>query len=191
MDLGAYVQIDDLGKIARDNNIQVPRLRGYRLMKDAEPVSKEEIKRIIKTCEITVCEDLCRARPFWCAESDCHSYSSWTDYLCSYYLITKTYENENGYKYTEYIDIRWDRIHGWKRKALKFAIKKKKRAIQKQIDMWNKYVGKDNVLFIHSRIGGANWNDYGGNELEKQPWFLEKVDDYFDDTYCDIYALIK
>ena len=57
--------------------------------------------------------------------------------------------------------------------------------------MWNKYVGRENVLYIHSRIGGTNWDYYNGNELTKQPWFLEKVDNYFDSTYCDIYALIK
>ena len=57
--------------------------------------------------------------------------------------------------------------------------------------MWNKYAGKENVLYIHSRIGGGNWDYYGGNELSKQPWFLEKVDDCYDDTYCDIYAKIN
>jgi len=31
MDLGAYVQIEDLDKIAKENGIVVPRLRGYRL----------------------------------------------------------------------------------------------------------------------------------------------------------------
>ena len=31
MDLYAYSQIDKLEKIAKENNIKVPRLRGYRL----------------------------------------------------------------------------------------------------------------------------------------------------------------
>ena len=57
--------------------------------------------------------------------------------------------------------------------------------------MWNKYAGNENVLYIHSRIGGPNWNSYNGNELTKLPWFLDKVDDFFDDTYCDIYAHIN
>lgn len=34
MDLGAYAQIDTLASIATDNKIYVPRLRGYRMMKD-------------------------------------------------------------------------------------------------------------------------------------------------------------
>ena len=187
MDLAAYMQIDDLGKIAKDNNIEVPRLRGYRLMKDEKPVSTEEMNETMKACEVRVCEDLCCADPFWKRDAVCHEYSSRTDYLRKHYLISSV--DEKGY--TDYIGIRWDRNHGWKRKVLKFEIKKKKRRIQKQCDMWNKYVGKENVLYIHSRIGGGNWNYYGGNELAKQPWFLDKVDDYFDETYCDIYALIK
>lgn len=187
MDLFAYTQIDTLEQIAKENNIEVPRLRGYRLMKDEEPVSTEEIKKMMKDCEVDVCEHLCRAEPFWDANSSCSSFWYLTDYLCKYYLIESA--NESGYK--KFTDIRWDRIHGWKRRVLKFEIKKAKKEIQKQYDMWNKYAGKENVLYIHSRIGGANWNYYNGNELTKQPWFLDKVDDSFDGTYCDIYASIK
>lgn len=187
MDLTAYMQIDDLEKIAKDNNIEVPRLRGYRLMKYEESVSPEEIKKIMNDCEIDVCHYLCRSEPFWNANANCYLCSSRTDYLCKYYLV----ENTDEYGSKTYTGIRWDRIHGWKRKLLKFEIKKKKRRIQKQFDMWNQYVGDENVLYIHSRIGGCNWNHYGGNELAKLPWFLDKVDDCFDDTYCDIYARIK
>lgn len=187
MDLGAYANINDLGKIAKDNNIEVPRLRGYRLMKDEKIVSSEEIKRMMNDCEIEVCKDLCCANPFWSANAFCHSFSSWTDYLLKYYLIESV--NEKGFK--KYTGIRWDRIHGWKRKILKFEIKKQKRKIQKQFDVWNKYAGKENVLYIHARIGGGNWDCFGGNELMKESWFLDRVDDYFDETYCDIYASIK
>lgn len=45
---------------------------------------------------------------------------------------------------------------------------------------------------IHARIGGtsdtSNWVSYGGpDNIATQPWFLEKVDDNWDPTYCDIY----
>ena len=187
MDLTAYVQIKDLEEIARNNNIIVPRLRGYRLMKDEEPISSEEIKRLMKNCEVDVCKDLCSTKPFWSTHANYSVYSRFTQRLFKYYLVENI--DENGYK--TYTDVRWDRIHGWKRKILKFEIKKKKRRIQKQFEMWNKYAGKENILYIHSRIGGPNWNSYDGNELAKSSWFLDKVDDYFDNTYCDIYAKIK
>ena len=187
MDLTAYTQIDDLEQIAKDNNIEVPRLRGYRLMKDEESVSKEEINEMIKYGAISVCEHLCCSIPFWNGDSDCHEYGPRTDALRDYYLIKTT--DEEGY--TSYTDIRWDRIHGWKRKVLKFEIKKKTRRVQKQYEIWNKYAGKENVLYVHARIGGGNWEPYGGDELSKMPWFLDKVDDCWDETYCDIYASIK
>jgi hypothetical protein len=42
---------------------------------------------------------------------------------------------------------------------------------------------------IHARIGGNNWEYYDGDEtVATKPWFLEKVDDEFDSTYCDIYV---
>ena len=45
-------------------------------------------------------------------------------------------------------------------------------------------------MYIHSRIGGKNWSHYYKEVVDKE-WFLEKVDDCFDSTYCDIYAKIK
>ena len=114
MDLFAYAQIDDLAKIAKDNGIEIPRLRGYRLMKDEEPVSQEEIKDIINNETIDIVKTLCCARPFWNPKATCHEYSRYTDYLRDFYLI------KDGKKY---VGIRWNRIHGKKRKILKFEIK--------------------------------------------------------------------
>ena len=71
------------------------------------------------------------------------------------------------------------------------AVKKQLNALKENFNTFNKYCGREDVLYIHARIGGSNWKFYGGNELEKKPWFIEKVDDYFDDTYCDIYARIE
>lgn len=184
MDLGAYVNIDELDEIAKKNGIDVPRLRGYRLMKDEEPISEEEIRKLVRYASINEVIDLCSARPYWSPYARWHTYDRWVSYLKDYYLVK---DSDNGY-----IDIRWDRIHGKKRKILKFEIKKAKRKIRKQYDMWNKYAGQDGVLYIHSRIGGNNWTYFKGPELvEKQPWFLDRVDDYFDRTYCDIYAKIE
>ena len=45
MDLVAYKNIEDLGAIAQKNGIDVPRLRGYRLMAKQEPITDEEIQR--------------------------------------------------------------------------------------------------------------------------------------------------
>ena len=56
--------------------------------------------------------------------------------------------------------------------------------------MFNKYVGRKDILYIHARIGGGNWSYYH-HRVDKQPWFIEKVDDAFDSTYCDIYAKIN
>lgn len=116
MDLVAYANIEDLEQLAKDNGIDIPRLRGYRLMSEEEPVSQEKINRMKKDCEVDVAKYLCCSDPFWNPNpSRGWEFSVRTDHLCDYYL-TKD-------------EIRWDRIHGWKRKILKFAIKKKKRRI--------------------------------------------------------------
>ena len=65
-----------------------------------------------------------------------------------------------------------------------------KKRVEKQRAAWNKYAGRDDVLYIHARIGGDNWFYYH-SYVDTQPWFLEKVDDSYDSTYCDLYARIK
>lgn len=181
MDLGAYAKIEDIDNIAKANGIEVPRLRGYRLMKDEEPVNISEFVNK-KDIAISCVEDLCTSRPFWSTNSTWSESSSWTDY----YLVASS--DEDGHE--EYTDIRWNRIHGWKRKVLKTYIHNEMKRQTKQWETWNKYAGREDILYIHARIGGNNWPHYF-NQVVYQPWFIEKVDDSFDDTYCDIYAKIE
>lgn len=184
MDLYAYSQIDTLEEIMKNNNINVPRLRGLLLMKDEVPFSREDFEKMCKNAELNTVKRLCRARPYWSRKPYVHSYNLWTDYLVSYYISDNKRGDEDGH-------VRWDRIHGWKRRVAKFEIKKKKRRIREQLEMFNKYAGRDDVLYIHARIGGNNWKYYDGdNTIAKEPWFLGKVDDRWDSTYCDIYAKI-
>lgn len=94
-------------------------------------------------------------------------------------------------RYSDMRNVAMEKIHGKLRKKVKFAAKQAIRRAFNQYNTWNKYAGRDDVLYIHARIGGNNWEYFGGPELTKEPWFLEKVDDSFDNTYCDIYAKIK
>ena len=182
MNLHAYANIENLEDLMKINNIEVPRLRGLCLMKDEEPYTPEELERLKEYSISCVLGDLLTACPAW-TNSNVHEFSASSNKRIKCYLI----KNKNG----DYIGIRWDKIHGKHRKRLKFEIKKKIRRIDEQYTLWNKYTGQDNILYIHARIGGDNWEVYGGKEISKQPWFLEKVDDYFDRTYCDIYTKIN
>ncbi len=191
MDLGAYAQIDDLSKIMEDNGIDIPRLRGLRLMKNEKPVSDEELKELAKKDGLLRCEELCRSCPPFNWNSCVSELSERTDAIVEYYCVLPTCENVviSG---TDPIDVRWDRVHGKKRKAFKYVIKQAKKRVYQQYELWNKYAGRPDVLYIHCRLGAGNWNYYKGLEIiESQPWFLDKVEDYFDNTYLDIYAKIK
>ena len=182
MDLGAYAQIEELGRIAELNGIKVPRLRGYRLMKNEKPLDFIEDSKDIP---IDCVQDLCCSTPIWDPNSDCWTYSCWTDYLKEYYLVTK--KDKDGHK--EFIGVRWDRIHGKKRRILKTMIHNRVKEIKTNYLTFNKYIGREDVLYIHARIGGGNWIHYF-EDVINQPWFIEKVDDPYDSTYCDIYAKI-
>lgn len=194
MDLYAYSQIDDLDSMAKANGIVIPRLRGYRLMSEEQPASTEEINEAARQHELYLCEKACSTIPRFCPDSCMSELSSRTDKVRSKYCVRVTRKGQRGdgneYSYKETIAFRWNLLHGKNRRALKFAIKNGRKDAIHQLRTFNKYVGRDDVLYIHARIGGRNWSYYGGPDLEKQPWFLEKVDDYFDSTYCDIYVLV-
>lgn len=195
MDLGAYLNIDDemYAKIIQENNIDVPRLRGYRWMGNELETDIDEY--IIPSLKRHVYDDALRSDPPFAIDPYCFEYSERTDRRKKKYGIYKkvahTFSDGETEYYSELVDLKWDKIHGKHRKNVKFNLKKELKAAKKQYDVWNKYVGRKDVLYIHARIGGDNWIYYGGYKLEKEPWFLEKVDDYYDSTYCDIYARIK
>lgn len=190
MDLYAYCQIDELDELAKKNGISVPRLRGYRLMKDEKLITDEDWKEIRHDIEIDAMEELCESR--WGRDKYSRLFSGYTRAKCDYYI--KNYEcrymskDDEGYKEPE---IRWDRLKGKKKRIFITHVKNALRGYKKQYEAWNKYCGREDILYIHARIGGYNWAYYGGAELGQQPWFLEKVDDGWDSTYCDIYAKIK
>lgn len=175
MDLGAYVQIEDLKEILEKQNIQVPRLRGIRLMKNEKIVSQKEIDEMINDEILSIVKNMVE-------QGFLHGWCSWKDDTRNDILIRN--------KDREVIGYHWNKIHGKKRKKIKFEIKKCKKEYQKQYDLFNSFVGKD-VLYIHSRIGGNNWNFYHGFELVKHPDYLGHCDDAWDGTYCDIYFKIK
>ena len=172
MDLGAFAQIGDIEAIAAKNGIDVPRLRGYRLMRyETYPLVLDNERK--KNIEIEELQDLIHSD--W--NTSCfYECSRRTDRLISKYI-------RNG-------KIQWNKIHGCKRKQLKLCIKHKLRYCEAQYEVWNRYLGAEDVLYIHARIGGRNWNYYK-SQVVTQSWFIEKVDDAWDGTYCDIYARLK
>ena len=188
MDLGAYVQIEDLGELAKLNGIYVPRLRGYRLMKDEKPLTKEEWREIQEDVELRVLEMLCESE--W-GQSRYYCWSVRTIAKCAKHIKNYEYlyksEDEEGYKKPE---IRWDKIKGKKKRIFITRVKNEMRGIKKQYAVWNKYCGREDILYIHARIGGGNWAYYG-TDVKDQPWLIERVDDGYDCTYCDIYAKLS
>lgn len=147
--------------------VNIPRLRGVHKMIDAQPLAIPSKKEI----EVMMCSELCTSDwtyPAWIYTFDTHSSR-----------LKKKYIGKDG--------VNWTKLHGKMRKILKYAIKKETAKHLEQKRVWDKYVGKP-IIHFRARIGGGNWEYYGGKDLEKQPWFVEKVDDAYDSTFCDIYA---
>ena len=176
MDLGAYVQIDNLSKLAKLNGINVERLRGYRYMKyEDKPIDVDEE---MKDLNRYIVEDLVTGIPAWSINSNVHSWNSESDKK-----VRKFYDFKNE-------RIKWENIHGKRRKNLKYVLKIKRLEVKKQFDLFNKYLGREDILYIHARLGSRNWSGIHYWDYEKEPWYIDGIDDCFDDSYCDIYAKI-
>ena len=181
MDLFAYTQIEDLQAIADRNGISVPRCRGYRLMKNEERVTTAEIEQNITEQALYEAEKLFRLHP----SGLFYEYSDRAKARAHRYIVIR--KNENGFD--EPVAVRWDRVHGKQRKAVKRIFRQVRRDVKEQYALFNSYVGREDVLYIHARLGSTSWTDEETKaEVTRQPWFLAKVDDSFDSSYCDIYA---
>lgn len=180
-------------KIAEENGIQIPRIRsyGYKLMYFASPYTEEDVLADIEYMKRCLYDTVVHASPRLCVNSNVGEYSEKTDRIEKKYIATKMVTNPDGSTVVAFDRFRWELLHGKRRKDLKFEIKKSARAVRKHMETHNKYCGRKDVLSIYARIGGNNWGLFGGGKIERQPWFLEKVDNYFDETYCSIYAKVK
>lgn len=179
MDLGAYVQIEDIEPIVKANNIEVNRVRGYRLMKEQEPMSIESINDDIDYLVAEYFRDKLRS-------------------FIEYGLVFRhdDISNKQKKKYFIYKDeydftVNWSNIHGKRRKDLKFMKKIISKQIKEQYNLWNKYCNQDNILYIHAKQGRTNWSDTWRKDYEDKEWYLDSVDDSYDPCYCDIYAKLK
>ena len=180
MDLGAYARIDVLSAVAKANGIEIPRLRGYRLMSEEEPVSEADIQEMIESDFLDGAEDVFReGRVLGFVY---HEHSTGKNRLVRRH-IKQDKDGKN-------VFLKWDTIHGKTRKRLKLLRKHIERDVRKQFELWNRYAGRDDVLYIHAKIGSANWSVHDKDDFRNEPWFLDAVDDAFDSVYCDIYAKI-
>ncbi len=174
MDLYAYAQIEDLEKLLEMNGIKdIKRLRGLRLMATEKVVSETDIKKEIRSNLKYALEAFFAYEP----EIGCWCYDDMAELKAKWYLYKDGTPN-------------WKRIHGKLRKAIKFEMKKEAKKVRAEFEMFNKYVGREDVLYIHTRTGGNNWNYYECYKYLSEPWYLDHVNDCFDSTYCDIYAKI-
>ena len=184
MDLYAYSHIDNLNDVLKSTGVDIPRLRGLRLMLEEIPLSEQDIDEAIRSEQLYAAEQLIRAHPKWKNNACLHSYCYETDKACKKFLH---YDHDGNV-----IGIRWDLIHGKHRQSMKLAMHNAEKRVRHTFDTFNQYAGRDDILCVHTRIGGSNWAYYNQNGIISQSTaFIEKIDDSFDNTYCDIYLRIN
>ena len=195
MDLYAYGQKDELGRLAEANGISVPRLRGYRLMEWEEAYPQEELAKALEGMVGTY---------WWMDSKDCDP--EWFDHPEEMY--------RSGYRPPcipkgrgVYIWMSDDPEDTRVRRTIVTShfqrIGMLRARFKRQYMLWNRYAGQKGVLYIHSRMGGrgiadCDYHDGQGGvlfpegwDVRDQSWFLDVCADAFDPTYCDIYARIK
>lgn len=190
MDLGAYeLMLDNdaiIEKALSKYHIEIPRIRGYRYMKYEPLVTEENIKDIIEEAELQVLEDLISIYPKWSPlDSDCfYRFGPRTDKLIRKYF---TIDKDTG----EVSGINWDAIHGKKRKRLKLEIRKVRKEIINNLSTFNKYVGREDIIYIHVRLNCFAWSKFAEeNNIYTKPWYIDSETDWFDSGYRDIYVKV-
>jgi len=178
MDLGAYAKIENLEGILKDIDIKIPRLRGIRLMKYEKPYSNETMTMLLNEAVYDGADTACRTEPDWSINPWGYSWGRDSDKKVKKYLNEKNHT------------VRWDKLHGNKRKVVKYHIRHLQNNIRCNIGMFNRYVGRDDVIYIHARLGSWNWSEFHADDLKYQPAYLGHCDDYYDNTYCDIYLKV-
>ena len=188
MDLYAYMNIGNLQDVASENGIDVPRLHGYRMMNEEnrDPMPKEDYAEVEAIFAIQYISDNISRKDRRRVRAAGLNVDEWVEN--EYIIMNPKYsESDDEHKY---LGVRWDKIHGEPRKRLKLYIKTRVKRWETQMQTFNKYCGRDDVLYIHAKIGGNNWPNYY-KSVVYEPWFIEKVDDCYYDEYCDIYARIR
>jgi len=172
MDIGAYCKIEELEHFLKENDIEIKRLRGIRLMSQETLVSEKNIIELIE-------KDKRNYLTNWLQQ---HNDCWWSSRKSLKKHKAFIYGNKHGKK--EIIGYDFSKVHGKDRKHIKFAWKKIEKRYRSQFEMFNQFVGK-NVMMVHARQGGGNrpWYPIDTNH----PMYLCDVDDAFDNTYCDIY----
>lgn len=159
MDLGATINMathnktyGDWDEIAERQGIDIPRMRGYRFMAGEEPITDDEVERVIR-----------KTIPRWLTEPG----------GCVVRI--------KGRGKFKTVDKR--QVKGEYRMRVKSA--------RRQYAAFNRYVGQPDIVMVHCRAGSRDdWIEGGGIWIQKQPWFIERVRDTFDETYCDVYIRI-
>lgn len=151
MDLYAYLQIEDYDALAKANGIEIPRLRGYRWMENEKCLSEEDIENCLNEARARAYEHVLTADPPFSINPEYYILSYTTDQRKKKYLIqeeqTRVYyppDNPEGKSYTTTVikGLRWDLLHGKRRKAVKYYLKKELRYEKHQLAVWNKYAGQ-------------------------------------------------
>ena len=150
--------------LAKANGIEIPRLRGYRWMENEKCLSEEDIENCLNEARARAYEHVLTADPPFSINPEYYILSYTTDQRKKKYLIqeeqTRVYyppDNPEGKSYTTTVikGFRWDLLHGKRRKAVKYYLKKELRYEKHQLAVWNfkleqYYVGRFQEIFVVS-----------------------------------------
>ena len=137
-------------------------------MKFQRKVTKEELNEMIRENEVANVAALIDDSPRW--NDKRLQFTLSCEMKPSKRRKYLKYDEETGWDES----VRWENIHGRHRKTAKFECKKGRKNIIKNVNTFNKYVGRDDVLRVCARLGGFNWIYFRGDKFTKHPAFLKK-----------------
>lgn len=165
--------------IFETTGVAVPGIRSICVMKEEEKISLSEIDRVMKREEVFIIDDLLS------------SYPRWT--IHPYYTRPKNkekYVHKYIHSSEEEAYVRWDRIHGKHRKIAKFECKKEKKRAKEAAGVFNKYVGKDDVICVYVFPQNRSDKEEWIKQIKSELSFLEINTDYDDPCIYNVYLKV-
>lgn len=172
-------EIKTVFDVFETTGVMIPGISAIRVMKEESKISLEEVIKIIKEQEVMIVEDLLSSYPRWTIQP--------------YYIRSKNKE-KYVHKYIhsgeEEMYVRWDRIHGKHRKIAKFECKKREKKVKKAADVFNKYVGRNDVICVYTYLPKRSDKEEWIKLIKSETSFLEISTDYNYPCIYDIYLKV-
>lgn len=175
-----YCKSGNYAEVLKEHKIEIHRISEIYFMGDGIKVPEDDVKQAGLEIDVTAIENAC------CYDGSGYMYDYITRRMCRKHI--KNYSTTTSHSEQKPM---WETVHGWLRRKAKFEKKKLAKSFKTEVNMFNQYVGRDDVLCVKAKLGSWNWSGRVHSDYKDKDWYLGSCDDWWDKAYCTIYVRVS